>query len=74
METGGKLMSLKTRLDGRSEDNNLLLLKDRDGNILAEVKILDSQSVTLEVSTENGIYVEKSNGWSSEKYKVEAYV
>ena len=67
-------MSLKTRIDGRSEDNNLLLLKDRDGNILAEVKILESQSVTLEVSTENGIYVEKNNGWSSEKYKVEAYV
>ena len=69
MKTGGKLMSLKTRLDGRSEDNNLLLLKDRDGNILAEVKILDSQSVTLEVSTENGVYVEKNNGWSSIKYK-----
>ena len=69
MKTGGKLMSLKTRLDGRSEDNNLLLLKDRDGNILAEVKILDNQSVTLEVSTENGVYVEKNNGWSSIKYK-----
>jgi len=62
-------MSLKTRLDGRSEDNNLLLLKDRDGNTLAEVKLLDSQSVTLEVSTSNGLYVKKNNGWSSIKYK-----
>ena len=62
-------MSLKTRLDGRSKDNNLLLLKDRDGSILAEVKLLDSQSVTLEVSTRSEIYVEKSNGWSSISYK-----
>ena len=62
-------MSLKTRLDGRSKDNNLLLLKDRNGNILAEVKILDSQSVTLEVLTNEGIYIEKNNGWSSINYK-----
>lgn len=62
-------MSLKTRLDGRSENNNLLLLKDRDGNVLAEVKLLDSQSVTLEVSTSNGLHVEKNNGWSSINYK-----
>ncbi|MCS5550022.1 MAG: hypothetical protein NZ811_00725 [Gammaproteobacteria bacterium] len=62
-------MSLKTRLDGRSGDNNLLLLKDRDGNILAEVKVLDNQSVTLEVSTRHENYVEKNNGWSSIKYK-----
>tara|TARA_R110000851_G_scaffold130857_1_gene264552 strand:+ start:1560 stop:1754 length:195 start_codon:yes stop_codon:yes gene_type:complete len=62
-------MSLKTRLDGRSKDNNLLLLKDRDGNTLAEVKVLDSQSVNLEVSTMDGICVEKNNGWSSLNYK-----
>lgn len=60
-------MSLKTRLDGRSEDNNLILLKDRDGNILAEVKLLDSQSVTLEITTSEGLYIEKNNGWSSKK-------
>lgn len=62
-------MSLKTRLDGRSENNNLLLLKDRNANILAEVKILGSQSVTLEVLTHEGIYIEKNNGWSSINYK-----
>ena len=69
MKTGGKLMSLKTRLDGRSEDNNLLLLKDRDGSILAKVKVLDNQSVNLEVSTRSDLYVEKNNGWSSVTYK-----
>jgi len=62
-------MSLKTRLNGRSENNNLLLLKDRDGNTLAEVKLLDNQSVTLEVSTSNGLHVEKNNGWSSINHK-----
>jgi len=62
-------MSLKTRIDGRRKDNNLLLLKDRDGNILAEVKVLDSQSVNLEVSTRSDLYVEKNNGWSSVTYK-----
>ena len=60
-------MSLKTRLDGRSKDNNLLLLKDRDGNTLAKVELLDNQSVTLEVTTNEGLFIEKSNGWSSRK-------
>ncbi len=58
-------MSLKTRLDGRSKDNSLLHLKDRDGNILATVRVLDSQSVTLEVTTIDSVYIEKENGWSS---------
>ncbi len=60
-------MSLKTRLDGRSKDNNLIVLKDRDGKVVAEFKLLDSQSVTLEVSTDSEHYVEKNNGWSSER-------
>ncbi len=60
-------MSLKTRLDGRSKDNNLIVLKDRDGKVVAELKLLDSQSVTLEVSTDSGHYVEKNNGWSSKR-------
>ncbi len=63
--TKENFMSLKTRLDGRSKDNSLLHLKDRDGNILATVKVLDSQSVTLEVTTIDSVYIEKENGWSS---------
>tara|TARA_R110002096_G_scaffold31707_1_gene92736 strand:- start:503 stop:697 length:195 start_codon:yes stop_codon:yes gene_type:complete len=62
-------MSLKTRLDGRSEDNNLLQLKDSDGKVLAEIKLLDNQSITLEVATDVEIHVEKNNGWSSLNYK-----
>ncbi len=60
-------MSLKTRLDGRSKDNNLIMLKDRDGEKVAEFKLLDGQSVNLEVSTDSGHYVEKNNGWSSKR-------
>ncbi len=60
-------MSLKTRLDGRSEDNNLLLLKDRDGRFLAEIKLVDNHSATLEVTTDVGIRIEKNNGWTSQK-------
>ena len=62
-------MSLKTRLDGRSEDNNLLLIKDNEDNVLAEIKLLDSQSVNLEVVTVSNVHVSKNNGWSSINYK-----
>lgn len=62
-------MSLKTRLDGRSEDNNLLLIKDNEDNVLAEIKLLDSQSVNLEVVTVSNVSVSKNNGWSSLNYK-----
>lgn len=60
-------MSLKTRLDGRSEENNILLIKDSKGYILAEIKLLDSQSMNLEVLTAHGLHIEKNNGWSSKK-------
>lgn len=59
-------MGLKTRLDGRSKDNNLLLVKDSQGTVVAEIKATDS-GVNLEVSTYEGHVVAKPNGWSSEK-------
>lgn len=62
-------MSLKTRLDGRSSNNNILLLKDDEGNLLAEIKLLDEQSCTLEIVTSGKVFVEKNNGWSSLKHK-----
>lgn len=58
-------MSLITRLDGRSKDNNLLLLKDSQNNVLAEVKLLDSSGSTIEVTTKSGLHIEKPNGWTS---------
>ena len=63
------LMSVKTRLDSRSENNNSLQFKDKKGNLIAEIKVLDNQSVTLEISTRNEVYIEKNNGWSSIRYK-----
>lgn len=58
-------MSLKTRLDGRSEGNESFQIKDKEGAVLAEVKILDGLSTTLEISTNDGLYIEKPNGWQS---------
>ena len=62
-------MSLKTRLDGRSKNNNTLYLKDSQGNIIGQITLLDSQSVNLEVVTRKDYTIEKNNGWSSLKHK-----
>lgn len=58
-------MSLKTRLDGRSEDNNSFQIKNTEGEVLAEVTLTDNFGSTLEISTEEGLYIEKPNGWNS---------
>lgn len=58
-------MSLKTRLDGRSEGNNLLDIKDAQGNIIATVKMMDNSGATLEITTQAGLHIEKPSGWRS---------
>lgn len=58
-------MSLKTRLDGRSKDNNLLRIKDSQGNIIAAVRMLGDSGSTLEVTTKEGLHIDKPNGWTS---------
>jgi len=58
-------MSLKTRLDGRSEDNNSFQIKNDAGEVIAEVALVDNFGATLEISTEDGLYIEKPNGWNS---------
>lgn len=60
-------MSLKTRLDGRSLDNNRLQIKNDKGEVLAEIVILDSASSTLGITTSEGLHIEKPNGWTSSK-------
>jgi hypothetical protein len=60
-------MSLKTRLDGRSEENSSFKIKDSQGNVLAEVKLLDNSGATLIIETKDGLYIEKPNGWNSLK-------
>ena len=62
-KTGANM--LKTRLDGRSEENNTLLIKDQDDNIIATIKVANKVKVELEVDTLPNIYVAKRNGWSS---------
>ena len=56
---------LKTRLDGRSEENSSFQIKDKDNNVLATVKVLDTSSTTLEIDTLDGLHISKPNGWSS---------
>lgn len=58
-------MSLKTRLDGRTEENSSIEIKNSQGEVIASIKLLDSSGATLEISTEEGLYIEKPNGWSS---------
>jgi hypothetical protein len=58
-------MSLKTRLDGRSEDNDRFKIKNEEGEVLAEVELLNSFGVTLNIATNDGLYIEKPSGWSS---------
>jgi len=65
--TKENLMSLKTRLDGRSEDNSSFKLKNNAGEVIAEVKLVDNFGATLEISTQEGLYIEKPNGWNSNK-------
>ena len=58
-------MSIKTRLDGRSKDNNSLQIKDSEGNVLADITLLDASGSTLDISTKEGLYIEKPSGWCS---------
>jgi|TARA_B110000908_G_C10128855_1_gene391224 hypothetical protein len=58
---------LKTRLDGRSEENSSFELKDENGTLLATIKLASGSSATLEVSTAEGLYIEKPSGWSSQR-------
>ncbi len=58
-------MSLKTRLDGRSKDNNLVQIKNDLGVVLATIKVDGKQSTTLEIDTPSRLYLEKPNGWVS---------
>jgi hypothetical protein len=58
-------MSLITRLDGRTKSNSSIEIKNNSGEVLAKVTLLDNSGTTLEVSTLDGLYIEKPSGWNS---------
>ena len=58
-------MSLKTRLDGRSEDNSGFKIKDENGDVVAKVDVLSNATTTLNISTKEGLHIEKANGFKS---------
>ena len=66
MRTGYN-MTLKTRLDGRSTDNNSFKLI-KDGEVLATIACLNA-SCELDISTADNIHIEKPSGFSSLKNK-----
>ena len=57
-------MSLKTRLDGRTEGNSSFKIVDHDGVELAEIVGLDN-SINLRITTAEGLMIQKPNGWKS---------
>lgn len=57
---------LKTRLDGRSEENSTFDIKNAQGKIIATVKLLNNFGANLEISTSTGLYIEKPSGWTSQ--------
>lgn len=61
----GVNMSLKTRLDGRSDDNNRFKIKNNEGEVIAEIALLGPSGTNLQISTQEGLYIEKPNGWRS---------
>ena len=63
----GVNMSLKTRLDGRSENNSSFQIIDKEGNDVATLTYLGSNSITLEVRTIDDFHIEKPSGWSSKE-------
>ena len=60
-------MSLKTRLDGRSELNNSFEIRDARGQVIAEIAVTSDTSVNLEIETLEDHYIEKPSGWTSKQ-------
>lgn len=55
---------LKTRLDGRTSDNNSFSIKDVNGETVATVACI-SNTCELDITTSDGLHIEKPNGFSS---------
>ena len=58
-------MSLKTRLDGKSDINNSFEILDKEGDVVAEISAANKSSVQLEIVTPSGSKIRKKNGWES---------
>lgn len=60
-------MSLRTRLDGRSEENSSFKIVDENGEVIAEIVLVDRAGVTLGIHTKEGLHIEKPTGWKSKR-------
>lgn len=59
------LLSLKTRLSGKSPNNNKVYIRDESGNTIATILLTGDISCTLDIKTIDSLHMEKDNGWSS---------
>lgn len=59
-------MSLKTRLDGRTTDNNSFRIMNDQGEVIATIKLLSNSGSTVEIATKEGLHIEKPSGWRSD--------
>ena len=59
-------MPLITRLDSRTLENSSLTIKDKDGEVVAEITT-KSPTCELAIETKEGLHIEKPNGFSSNK-------
>lgn len=59
-------MPLITRLDSRTLDNSSLTIRDKDGEVVAEITT-KSPVCELVITTKEGLHIEKPNGFSSRK-------
>ena len=60
-------MAIKTRLDKRSEGNQQLAIVDTaTGKVVVTIEAV-SNKVELEITTIDGLHIEKPNGFSSKR-------
>jgi len=59
---------LKTRINAQS-DNDSIIIRGKDGEELAFIQAVGDKSITLNIETAEGLYIEKPTGWKSEVQK-----
>lgn len=64
-------MPLRTRLDSRSQSNNkITVVEESTKEVLITIETT-TENVALEITTKEGLYIEKPSGWKSRKAKKE---
>lgn len=62
-----RFIMLKTRIDGKSTNNNSLSIVDEQGEVVAQITVENNVGVTLNINTRPDLHICKPNGWTSNK-------